>query len=351
MRVGIHNDPYGKFSPFLQRYETILDYNGIPHIRLDVNAAGFWEKVRDLDLFIFRMNMMDSSQQTARTVLPVVEKELGIKCFPDMATWWSFDDKIRQYYMLRQKGFPVIDSWVFWDRVEAEAWLNRLGESDFPLVFKLTGGASAHNVLLVETKRRAARLIGRMFGRGMVTGHIRDKGNRVIRKVTLSKRLRGWGGKIKRKLNGEDVSEIWLIDKNYVFFQAFLPGNGYDTRVVVIGDRAFAFRRFNRKDDFRASGSGENDLDPANIDLEFVRLAFDISREFRFQSMAYDFIYDESGKRRVIEMSYTFPDKTIPSCSGYWDAEFNWHVGRYWPQYCQLMDALEYPELKQPEEI
>lgn len=344
--VGIHNDPYGKFSPFLERYETILDYNNIDHIRLDVNRAGFWEKVRELDLFIFRMNMMDSSQQTAKTVLPIVEGTLGIKCFPDMATWWPFDDKVKQHYLLKQNGFPVIDSWVFWDKEEALKWLET---ADFPLVFKLRGGASAHNVILIETKSQAGDLIRKMFGRGVSSGVIRHRGNRTIRNVSLSKRIRRLGGRMLRRLNGEDAGASWKINKNYVLFQSFLPGNAYDTRVVVIGDRAFAFRRFNRENDFRASGSGNTDLNPENIDRDFIRIAFDISRKLRFQSMAYDFIYDESGNSRVIEMSYTFPDKTIPACPGYWDPEYNWHEGYYWPQYLQLADALQNPALKQPE--
>jgi len=344
--VGIHNDPYGKFCPFLERYETILDHNNIDHIRLDVNRAGFWERVKELDLFIFRMNMMDSSQQTAKTVLPVVEESLGIKCFPDMATWWSFDDKVRQYYLLKQNGFPVIDSWVFWDEKEALKWLE---SAEFPLVFKLRSGASAHNVILARTRSQAGELTRQMFGKGVSSGVIRHKGNRSIRNVSLSKRIRRIGGKILRRANGEDATGFWKINKNYVFFQSFLPGNTYDTRVVVIGDRAFAFRRFNRENDFRASGSGQNDLNPENIDRDFIRIAFDISRKLRFQSMAYDFIYDESGNSRVIEMSYTFPDKTIPSCPGYWDPAFTWHEGHYWPQYLQLADALEDPDLKQPE--
>ena len=33
----------------------------------------------------------------------------------------------------------------------------------------------------------------------------------------------------------------WQRKKNYAMFQRFLPGNEYDTRVTVIGNRAFAF--------------------------------------------------------------------------------------------------------------
>ena len=35
--------------------------------------------------------------------------------------------------------------------------------------------------------------------------------------------------------------------------------------------------------------------------------------------------------------------------NGYWDENLNWHEGRYWPQYFELMDLLNMPELKLPD--
>src|SRR6185503_17089802 len=46
----------------------------------------------------------------------------------------------------------------------------------------------------------------------------------------------------------------------YILLQEFLSNNKFDTRVTVIGNRAFAYRRFNRPNDFRASGSGNFDV-------------------------------------------------------------------------------------------
>lgn len=46
------------------------------------------------------------------------------------------------------------------------------------------------------------------------------------------------------------------LTKKYVYFQDFIPGNDFDTRVTIIGDRAFGFTRNVRPGDFRASGSG-----------------------------------------------------------------------------------------------
>ena len=40
---------------------------------------------------------------------------------------------------------------------------------------------------------------------------------------------------------------IWQTEKNYVLFQKFLPNNSFDTRVTVIGNRAFAYATICKK--------------------------------------------------------------------------------------------------------
>lgn len=336
MRVGIHRGPKGKFSDFVKRYETILKYNDIESIRLDAGAPDFWDRVKTCDLFIYNWRVEHDDHQLAKVILPMVEWELKIKCFPDHNTSWHYDDKLREYYLLKLEEFPVIDSWIFWDRERALEWAKT---ASYPVVFKLKGGASAHNVVLVKTRREAETWIMRMFGRGLKTGTVNVPDGKGLRR------------KIKRailRLRGEDSSPFWRMDKNYAYFQRFLPGNDYDTRVVVIGDRAMGFRRYNRENDFRASGSKNYDLNPEHVDREFIKLGFEISKKMKFQSMAYDFIYDQDGKPGLIEISYTFPDHTLIQCPGYWDSNMNWHEGQHWPQYFQLMDTLNKPGLRQP---
>jgi len=346
MLVGIHVDPYGKFSKFLTRYETILDYNGISHVRLDSNQPDFWEKVSKLDLFIFHWRLIDDHHQLAKTIIPIIEKEIGIKCFPNMATCWHYDDKIRQYYLLKQYNFPIIKSWIFWDRQAALQWIE---DAKFPLVFKLRSGASSNNVILVKDKRKAKRLINLMFGKGVKSEKIPDFSNIKIKYFNLYKEIHRLAGKIKRKFKNEDISPYWQIHKNYVLFQEFLDNNFFDTRVTIIGNRAFAFRRFNRRHDFRSSGSGKIDYNIEKIDRRCLSIAFKISEKMKFQSMAYDFLYNQNGKPEFSEISYTYQDVAVRNCPGYWDKEFNWHQGHFWPQYFQLVDILNMPNLKQPE--
>ena len=57
-------------------------------------------------------------KQSAKAILPVLENELGLKCFPNQKTCWHYDDKIRQAFMMKARGFPMTESWVYYDKRE-----------------------------------------------------------------------------------------------------------------------------------------------------------------------------------------------------------------------------------------
>ncbi len=344
MLVGIHNDRLGRFNDFNLKYESILEHNKIDHIRMDISNADFWEKVKKLDLFIFRWNVAEDLKQIARTIMPVIENYLGIKCFPDLATSWHYDDKIREFYLLKNLGYPIIDSYIFWNRIKAYEWAEG---AEYPAVFKLRGGAASHNVLLVKNKSMARRLIKKMFTAGFSENKVNIRGATSWKDFSFTKYLRNRAKQTIKKWKGEDPTLWWGREKNYIMFQKFLPGNKFDTRVVIVGNRAYAFRRHNRNNDWRASGSHKEDIDMKYIDMEFIKIAFRITKELKFQSMAYDFLYDENKMPAICEISYIYPD--YPSfCNGFWDDNLTFHKGSYWPQYFHLVDSLNMPELKQP---
>lgn len=80
------------------------------------------------------------------------------------------------------------------------------------------------------------------------------------------------------------------LQKGYLLIQEFLPDNSFDTCITVIGNRAFSSRRFNRPNDFRASGNGKIDWDRAqiNLEIETIRLAFYVAQHLQTQSIAID---------------------------------------------------------------
>ena len=345
MLVGILKPFRNMHYSALDVYKQILDYNGIDYIDLDINSNSFWSEIKNLNLFLAKIAHNDNDLALAAQIIPIINLFLNIPSFPDYNTVWHYDDKVKQYYLLKSMDFPVIDSYVYWDKIEALKWAEN---TSYPVVFKLKGGAGSANVKLVKSYKQAKSLIKKSFGRGIhpyffdLPGKFKafncDK-KRLI-KYLIKPTYYQITGKASPFIN-------YNRHKNYVYFQKFLPDNKYDTRVCILGERAYAFKRFVRKNDFRASGSNYYDMDRNTIDKNMIKIAFDISTKLNFQSMAYDFIYDENKNPLIAEISYTYGD--YPEFSnGYWDKNLIWHSGHYFPEYFELVDALHMPELKLP---
>ncbi len=348
MLVGIHHntDTNGRYLAVLDAYERILAHNSISFVRLHADSPDFLEQVKDCDLFIIRWGHYDSDRQQALAVLPVLENELGVRCFPDLRTCWHYDDKIRQWLLLSAHDIPIVPTNVFWDRTRATQWAHG---ASYPQVFKLSGGAGSTGVVKIDNSSEAIRLIKRMFGRGILPERFMHKDSLRFRYFSPLRELRRKGGDLLRIARGIDPSPWWKRQKNYALFQQFMPGNEFDTRVSVIGGRALAFRRMVRRGDWRASGSGVIDHDPSGIDMRCVEIAQRTSRKLGFYCMAYDFVFASDGQPKICEISYTFQSRAVRDCPGWWDSALSWHEGHRWPEYLHLADLLDSPELKQPE--
>lgn len=347
--IAIHLSIAKSFPDFSYRFEKIAQFNGLITRRVFVNEPNFWEYINNSNYFIYRFSLNSSEIQLVSTILPVIENELQKPVFPNYITRWHHDDKASQYYLCNMHGFPMVDTWIFWDMKDAMDWIQT---APLPLVFKLKSGASSKNVALVETRSLARKLIRRMFSlNGLSINDLPGKADiRLIDKFGFLRTIRTRLAYIRGRINKYGLNPHWVPNKDYVLFQRFLPGNSFDIRVNIIGDRAFVFKRHVRPNDFRASGSGLLDYDISDVDSKCIKIAFDISQTLGFQSMAYDFIFDEQCYPWIVEMCYTFMDLPVYKCPGYYDSYMNWHEGHYWPQYCILQDLLGHYSLKQPDE-
>lgn len=342
MLVGIHVNIRGTILPFTRKYIEVLEHNQIGYKLMNVQDDSFWQDYSKLDAFIFQIGQSSDILQISGSFLPLLHQYSSTPVYPDGPTSWHYDDKIRQHYLAKFHRLEFVESRVFWEKRKALDWL---AECSFPVVCKLKGGAGSTNVALVKKPAQAKKIINRAFGPGIADSSL--GANWKVKYFPLRKFVRTSLIRIKRSLLNEDPSAYWAINKNYWYLQKYLLGNEFDTRVTVIGNRAFAYRRFNRKGDFRASGSGKNDYDSTQIDLRMVRAALEISHKCGFQCMAYDFLYDGDFPK-ICEISYTYVDRFIYNCQGYWDNDLLWHPGHCMPQLFILEDLLQI-SLQQPE--
>lgn len=100
-----------------------------------------------------------------------------------------------------------------------------------------------------------------MFGNGIFPYTINEK----EKNINMKERLKEGIEYIKTGKYPKLPSWHYILQKDYVYFQKFLPNNTYDIRITVIGERCFGFIRYNRENDFRASGSGKIEYDTSKI--------------------------------------------------------------------------------------
>ena len=166
-----------------------------------------------------------------------------------------------------------------------------------------------------------------------------DQKLRLVRKIKnpifLFKKVLNHIKKTKKENNLSNV------EKGYVYFQEFMAKNDFDTRIIVVGNKAFGIRRFNKANDFRASGSGKIDYNHQEIDKKIIKLAFQATNKIGAQCLAFDFVYDANKKPSIIEICYAFSMYAYDECEGFWDDSLNFHSQKFNPQYFMIENLLK----------
>ena len=320
-KIGIHHTK-GYYSDLWISY---CESKGIDYKLVDCYRSDIIEQLSDCDALMWHFSHKSpKATKFAKELLYSIQAS-GKKVFPDFNTVWHFDDKLGQKYLFEAVGVPHAPAYAIYSKKEAFKWA---AETSYPKVFKLRNGSTSANVKLVKTKGQARRLIRKSFGRGFKQYQGWSNLKERLRKYRLGQNSREEVLKgILRLFWSTEYDRITGREKGYVYFQDFIPGNEFDIRVFVIGDKAYALQRMVRKNDFRASGSGVYRLGEEYIDKEVVRLSFEISEKLHTQCLVFDFVLLNE-KPYVLEISYgTLPNYDI--CLGYFDKELKWHDGTF----------------------
>ncbi len=310
------------------RWEAYCQRNGIDYKIVNPYSSEIVKEVEDCEAFMWHHHHGECPDPLFAKQLLYSLQTAGKKVFPDWHTTWHFDDKVGQKYLLESVGAPLVPSYVFYTKKDALEWI---GKTTFPKVFKLRGGASASNVILVESLEEAKKLIKKAFGKGF-------KHNNSLNNLKERIRLYREGKKsfmiiIKGlvKLVFPDKS-LQPDEKGYVYFQDFIPNNYFDIRIISIGDKAFAIKRMVQNGDFRTSGSGNIHYERSEIPEECVKISFDVAEKIKSQSLALDFVFGLDGNPMIVEASYGFSPSCYDDCLGYWTKDMQWHEGPINPQ-------------------
>jgi glutathione synthase/RimK-type ligase-like ATP-grasp enzyme len=317
MKIAIHHSPESYSTHWIEYCKQ----KGIDYKIVNAYDSNIVEQVSDCDAFMWHHHHEDPRDVLFAKQLLYSLEESGKRVFPNWDTGWHFDDKVGQKYLLEAIGAPLVPSYVFYTEKEALDWIK---SATFPKVFKLRGGAGAANVKLARTAKEARTFVRKAFGKGFPQFNRARYLKERYRKWRLGKDsfvgvLKGLG----RLFIRTDFAKMHPREKGYAYFQEFIPNNSFDTRVVVIGgQKAMVERRYVREGDFRASGSGK--FEYVEADPAILRIAFDVAKRLKLQTVAFDFIYDKE-MPFIVEMSYGFGTHGIRNCGGYYTSDLQWH--------------------------
>lgn len=327
MKIAIHHSS-DSFS-FSNRWILYFKSNSIPYKIVDCYSSNIINDINDCDILMWHLsNYRIPDILMGRHVLFTAQK-MGKIVFPNFDTSWHFDDKLAQKYLLESIGAPLVPSYVYYNKEDA---INFLKKTKFPIVFKLKRGSGGNAVKLLKSFKEAKKIVNKAFGKGIPQMDFKNLFFDRLQKYKDG--IEPFSGVLKAFARIFIKSKYYKAsqpEKGYAYFQEFIPNNLFDIRVIVIGDKAFALKRFVRTNDFKASGSGNIAYSKDEFDERCIKISFEVSSKLNSQCMAYDFVFDSNNSPLIVEISCGFVPNPYDACTGYWDKNLKWYEGKFNP--------------------
>ena len=307
------------------RFIDFCKDNGIPYEIVNCYRPDIIKRLPNYSALLWNYNnFVIADLLEARNIIQVAHN-LGLVTFPYPDMNWHFDDKIAEMYALESVKAEIPRNWVFYDKEECLEWIRH--KAQYPFVAKSRCGSGANNVKLLRNKREAEKYVSRMFSKGFdPTPSLSYK---AFSKIQSSKDLSMIISRIKKIpefLNTRAHAKMMPIEKGYCYFQEFIPNDGYDLKVVVIGDKMTFCARNVRKYDFRASGGGDCYYDRTLLTDNVIDSAFEAAQRLNMECVGFDFVVDKkTGKGKIIEMCYGFDYEVQKNLGAYVDKNHTWH--------------------------
>jgi len=304
------NIDFVPFNAYWPRFEKFLNYNDFKTIIFNINESNWIENVKKCDVIVYRTPSEQYDQYESKMKVWFIENVLKKKVLPSFNQLWYYEDKIAQYYLLKELKLPVIDTFISFSYEES---INYINNCKYPFVSKITTGSGSLGVEIIKSRRKAERVVNKVFTSGYTTGY------------------------------------SYFKQKNYVYFQKYIDNCEYDLRVIVIGNKLFGYYRLTPKNDFRASGAGL--VLKKEIPTKALDFAYTISKKLDTSFIAIDFLKDNSTNEFLInEISIFIQVDTdeqlhVDRKPGYYervdDGVYNFVEGKYWIQELILEQFLK----------
>lgn len=289
-------------------------------------SNGVISKLMKFDIILWHYsNYSFKDMLMAKNILNTLEFH-GKKVFPTANDAWHFDDKLAETYLLESVQAPIPKSFYYYSMDDLENAIQQ-NELSFPIIAKLRNGSGSHNVTKLDTPEKL-----RNYGKKMFTSGLNSAPSLLFKassNIKSSKNLKTFIKRAKRIpefLNSLSNAKKFNVERGYVYLQEFIPNDGFDLKIVVIGDKLSYICRSIRPGEFRASGGGDIFFDKEKVSKNVIDSAFKVSDDLGFNCMGYDYVVNNAtGEGQIIEISYGFSHHALLEAGGYFDRQGKWY--------------------------
>ena len=306
-------------------WEEYCNEEGLDYELVDLYKTDAVEKLKEFNVLLWHFGQYRYADMLEARSILYVAKNLGLKVFPDFNDSWHFDDKVAEMYALQAVGAPIPASKVFYDKETFDEWVN--SQAEVPIVGKLRTGSGSHNVKLLKSK---SALLS--YGHKMLKDGFNPAPSLIYKASSNARSSHDWETfkkKLKRApefLRTLAGARKFPHEKGYIYLQEFIPNDGYDMKVVVVGDKCSGLVRPIRSHDFRASGGGEVFFEKKYFTEQIIKSAFAVADALGTQCIGFDYVVDNrTDNGLIVEMSDGFAHEAVMASGGWFDRDCQWH--------------------------
>ncbi len=249
--------------PRWTKFCRFLRNNGFSYSIYNVHSHDWLENASRYDAIVGLCSCEPWHLQELRQKYYFLERYLGVRTYPSTEEVLLYENKRLEAYIAEAAGIPFAKTFVSHDREDATALVKNLR---YPIVSKVVPSSGSVGVQLLRDSRDATRIIESVFSS-----------------------------------NGRKTHVHYFRQKNCVYFQEYIPNDGYDLRVMVVGNLLFGYYRKVPPGDFRASGMGL--VEKRALPEKAMELALALNRTVRSPMLVVDFVHALTGQYYVVEFS------------------------------------------------
>lgn len=306
-RIGIIPDfePYPRWT----KYSHFCEQNALPFEVYDIHAHDWLTQARRFDIIVGIWSCELHCLEELREKFWMLETQLHKATFPSSSHAFLYENKRLESYIASIHGISFVRTFISHKREDALALLDKL---PYPVVSKRVPSSGSVGAELVRTPRRARAIIKRVFSP-----------------------------------SGRKTQFPYAHQKDCIYFQEFIPNDGYDLRVIVVGNWVFGYYRKTLPGDFRASGM--NLVEKRDLPKAAMALALQLNAVVNSPMLVVDMLHGVDGQFHIIEYSpicqMESPEQLhVNGVPGVYifdeDGNCRFQPGRYWVHELALREFL-----------